>query len=233
VSSYLGAFLLGNAAILGNVCVLPLYPGLLAFLAGTMQNQNQNQNELQQGRVRGSGVLLGAMVLAGVLATMILLGFIMFAIGQSFSRILPWLLPLIYGVVLALGVAMLLGKNPFARLSTAQAPLVANPYAASFLYGGMLAPMTLPCTGPVIIGAFVLGVGSAAALGESLLYFLAFGLGFGWPLLVLPLIAVPAQRAITRWLAGNSQALERLAGALLVLIALFGIWIDIVPNLRG
>jgi cytochrome c-type biogenesis protein len=223
VSTYLGAFLLGNAAILGNVCVLPLYPGLIAFLAGTTE----------RGRVRQGGVLLGAAVLAGVLATMIALGFVLFALGQSFSRILPWLLPVIYGVVFALGLAMLLGKNPFARLATAHTPVVANPYAASFLYGGLLAPMTLPCTGPVIISAFVLGVGSVAALGESLLYFLAFGLGFGWPLLVLPLVAVPAQRGITRWLAGNAQVLGRLSGALLVAIAAFGLWVDILPNLRG
>jgi cytochrome c-type biogenesis protein len=223
VNTYLGAFLLGNAAILGNVCVLPLYPGLIAFLAGNMQHR----------RVRQGGVLLGAAVLAGVLATMIVLGFVLFTLGQSFSRVLPWLLPVIYGIVIALGIAMLLGKNPFARLATVHAPLLSNPYAASFLYGGLLAPMTLPCTGPVIIGAFVLGVGSAAALGESLLYFLAFGLGFGWPLLVLPLIAVPLQRGITRWLAGNAQALGRLAGALLLAIAAFGIWVDIVPNLRG
>lgn len=223
MSTYLGAFLLGNAAILGNVCVLPLYPGLLAFLAGNMQN----------GRVRGNGILLGAAVLAGVLATMIAFGFVMFAIGQSFSRILPWLLPLIYGIVLLLGIAMLLGRNLFAGLSTAHAPVVANPYAASFLYGGLLAPMTLPCTGPVIIGAFVLGVGSAAALGESLLYFLAFGFGFGWPLLVLPVVALPAQRGVTRWLAGNSQALGRLSGALLIGIAALGIWVDILPNLWG
>ena len=60
MSTYLGAFLLGNAAILGNVCVLPLYPGLIAFLAGTTE----------RGRVRQGGVLLGAAVLAGVLATM-------------------------------------------------------------------------------------------------------------------------------------------------------------------
>ena len=225
MNTYLGAFLLGNAAILGNVCVLPLYPGLIAFLAGTEQ--------VRHGRLRRGGVLLGAAVLAGVLATMIVLGFVLFALGQSFSRILPWLLPVIYGIVIALGIAMLLGKNPFARLATVQAPLLSNPYAASFLYGGLLAPMTLPCTGPVIIGAFVLGVGSAAALGESLLYFLAFGLGFGWPLLILPLIAVPLQRGITRWLAGNAQGLGRLAGALLLAIAAFGIWVDIVPNLRG
>jgi cytochrome c-type biogenesis protein len=223
VNVYLGAFLLGNAAILGNVCMLPLYPGLIAFLAGNMQH----------GRIRQGGVLLGASVLAGVLTVMIALGFGLFAVGQSFSRVLPWLLPLTYGLAFALGIAMLLGRNPFARLATAPTPMLANPYAAAFLYGGLLAPMTLPCTGPVIIGAFVLGVGSAAALGESLAYFLAFGLGFGWPLLVLPLVAMPVQRGITRWLAGNSQLLSRVAGVLLIAIAIFGLWVDVLPNVRG
>ena len=154
MNAYIGAFLLGNAAILGNVCVLPLYPGLIAFLAGTVQN----------GRFRHGGMLLGATVLAGVLVTMVAIGFIMFRIGQSFSQVLPWLLPVVYGLVLLLGIAMLLGRNPFAHLSTARAPVMSNPYLAAFAYGGMLAPMTLPCTGPVIISAFVLGVGSAAAL---------------------------------------------------------------------
>ena len=221
MSQYVGAFLLGNAAILGNVCLLPLYPGLIAFLAGNVQHD----------RVRRGGVLLGAAVLAGVLGTMLALGLVMFSLGQSFSRILPWLLPLIYGIVIVLGVAMLLGQNPFARLATAPTPLLANPYAAAVLYGGLLAPMTLPCTGPVIVGAFVLGVGSAAALGESLLYFLIFGLGFGWPLLVLPLVATPLQRGVTRWLAGNSRVLGRVAGALMLAIAAFGIWVDVLPNL--
>jgi hypothetical protein len=38
VSEYAGALLLGNAAILGNVYMLPLYPGLIAFLAGNIDN---------------------------------------------------------------------------------------------------------------------------------------------------------------------------------------------------
>ncbi len=223
MSQQLGAFLLGNAAILGNVCVLPLYPGLIAFLAGTMQS----------GRVRRGGVLLGAAVLAGVLVTMIALGLVMFTFQQSFSRVLPWLLPVVYGIVIALGLALILGRNPFARLAATPSPVLANPYAAAFLYGGLLAPMTLPCTGPVIVSAFVLGVGSASALAESLLYFLAFGFGFGWPLVVLPLVAAPAQRGVTRWLAGNSQALGRLSGVLMLAIAAFGIWVDVLPNLGG
>ncbi|MDQ3226564.1 MAG: hypothetical protein M3Q50_08045, partial [Chloroflexota bacterium] len=131
------------------------------------------------------------------------------------------------------GIAMVIGKNPFARLAAAPTPVLANPYAASFLYGGFLAPMTLPCTGPIILSAFVLGVGSTAALGESLLYFLVFGLGFGWPLVVLPLVAMPLQRGITRWLAGSAQALGRVAGALLIAIAVFGIWVDVLPNMQG
>lgn len=222
MSVYLGAFLLGNAAILGNVCVLPLYPGLIAFLAGN----------IEQGRLRGRGVLLGACVLAGVLLIMIALGFVLFVIGQSFSRILPWLLPLAYGLVFVLGVAMLAGKNPFARVAVVPAPVAANPYATALLYGGFMAPMTLPCTGPVIIGAFVLGAGSAAALGASLAYFLAFGLGFGWPLLVLPLAAMSMQRGMTRWLAGNAHLLGRVSGVLLIAIAFFGIWVDVLPNVR-
>lgn len=221
MESYLSAFLLGNAAILGNVCVLPLYPALIAFLAGTAR----------PGTACLAWAWLGATVLAGVLGTMTLLGFILYTLGQSFSRLLPWLLPAAYGLVMVLGIAMLVGRNPFARLAAAQPSLVANRYATAFLYGCLLAPMTLPCTGPVVIGAFVLGAGSAAALSDSLLFFLAFGLGFGWPLIALPLVAMPLQQAFTRWLTGNAHTLERLGGLLLVLIAAFGIWVDVIPNL--
>ncbi|MDQ3411099.1 MAG: hypothetical protein M3509_03175 [Chloroflexota bacterium] len=219
----MGAFLLGNAAILGNVCMLPLYPGLIAFLAGTTRTRG----------ARGGGVLIGAIVLAGVLVTMMGVGLIMFAIGRSFSQILPWLMPLTYGAAFVLGVAMILGRNPFTRLATARSPMLANPFAAAFVYGGFLAPMTLPCTGPIVMSVFVLGIGSATELGASLLYFLTFGAGFGWPLVALPLVAAPLQRGVTRGLAGNSRRLGSLAGALLIVIAAFGVWVDVVPNLNG
>ena len=141
--------------------------------------------------------------------------------------------PAIYGIVVALGVAMILGKNPFARLATARAPMLATPSAAAFLDGGLLAPMTLPCTGPVVIGAFASGARSAAAPGESLLSSPSFGVGFGRPLVALPLVAAPMPRGVTRRLARNSQALGRLAGALMPAIAAFGLWVDVLPDLEG
>ena len=47
--------------------------------------------------------------------------------------------------------------------------------------------MTLPCTEPLITSAFVLGAGSIVQLTDGLLYFLFFGLGFGRPLVLLPI----------------------------------------------
>ena len=55
-----GAFLLGNAAILTNVCLLPLYPGLIAFLAGNAGNE----------RTKRVTPWLGLMVLLGILSLM-------------------------------------------------------------------------------------------------------------------------------------------------------------------
>lgn len=221
MEQYLQAFVLGNGAILTNVCLLPLYPGLIAFLAGNAQ----------QSRSAGATKWLGLLVLAGVLTLMLALGALLYGLQQSFSSILPVLLPTIYGVVMLLGAIMLLGYNPFNRLATAQTPMLQNPYLGAFTYGLLLGPMTLPCAGPLVISAFLLGAGSVAHLTDSLLYFLAFGIGFGWPLVLLPLLTAPFQRHFTRWMTANYKLLTRFSGALLLVIGLFGIYAEVLPNL--
>lgn len=220
MSELLEAFVLGNGAILGNVCMLPLYPGLLAFLAG-------NANRERSGHAT---VWLGVLVLSGVLCLMLLVGLGLYMLKQSFSALLPILLPAVYGVVIVLGWFMLLGRNPFAHLSSMSAPVLSNPYASAFVYGLLLGPMTLPCTGPLVVSAFVLSAGSIGSLADGLLYFLAFGIGFGWPLILLPLLALPAQRQMTRWLAQQHQLLANISGVLLLGIGLFGIWTEVLPN---
>jgi cytochrome c-type biogenesis protein len=216
VGHILEAFVLGNASIVTNVCVLPLYPSMVAYLAA------------DTGRARRWSGALGVLVLAGVLTMMLVVGLALFLLRQTFGTILPWLLPLVYGGVIVLGVLLLLGHNPFARLATAQAPIFRSPFLTAFAYGLLLGPMTLPCVGPLVVSAFVLGAGSIATLADSLLYTLAFGLGFGWPLVALPLLAVPAQRHLTRWLAGRYGLLTRVAGLVLVGIGVFGVWSELL-----
>lgn len=220
MNELLGGFLLGNASILTNVCLLPLYPGLIAFLASSAP----------EGEARPLTYWLGLVVLAGVLTMMMGVGFALFSLQASFDAVLPWLLPLAYALIILLGLAMLLGYNPFNRLRSARAPIFKNPLVTAFSYGLMLGPMTLPCTGPIILSAFLLGAGSAAELSRGLAYFLAFGLGFGWPLVVLPLFALPLQRRATGWLTENYTLLIRISGVLLLGIGLFGFVTELIPQ---
>lgn len=221
MNELLQAFVLGNTAILTNVCMLPLYPGLIAFLAGTTSKESSH----------GATKLLGLVVLAGVLSLMMGVGWLLYTFQRSFGDILPILLPVIYAVVIIMGILMLSGRNPFARVGTVKTPVLRNPYAAAFAYGLLLGPMTLPCTGPLIVSAFLLGAGSAAGLASSLLYFLAFGLGFGWPLIILPLLAVSLQRRFTGWTVNNYRILTAISGVLLVVIGVAGIVFDLIPNI--
>lgn len=215
------AFLLGNGAILTNVCVLPLYPSLIAYMTANATNP-------QMARV---GRWLGVFVLAGVLTLMLVVGALLYWAQQSFGAIFPVLLPTIYGVVILLGLLMLFGYNPFGRMATVQTPVLRNPLAGAFVYGLLLGPMTLPCAGPVVVSAFLLGAGNLSMLRDSLLYFLAFGLGFGWPLVLLPLVAAPLQRRLTRWSTQHYGLLTRVTGVVLIAIGLFGIFADLLPNL--
>lgn len=215
-------FVLGNAAILTNACLLPLYPGLIAFLAG-----NTAGKEKQSSWATG---LLGVLVLAGILTTMIGVGVGLSLLSLQFGDVLPLLLPVIYLLVIGMGVLMLRGYNPFAKLQTSQAPMLRNRYLTAYVYGLFFGPMTLPCTGPIILSAVAIST-SSVDLASSFLYFLAFGLGFGWPLVVLPWFAMPLQRRVVGWLAQNHEALTRASGFLLVAVGVFGILTELLPQI--
>lgn len=222
MNEWLLAFTLGNAAILTNACMLPLYPGLIAFLAGNSGNE----------RSRSATGWLGALVLAGILSMMVLIGLIITVFSLSFGNLFSILLPVIYGLVILLGVLMLLGRNPFVGLQTARTPALKNPYVTAYVYGLFFGPMTLPCTGPIIVSAFTVGSG-AGDIAQGLAYFFFFGLGFGWPLVVLPMLALPFQRRIVSWLARQHHALNQASGALLIAVGIFGILTELVPQVRA
>ncbi len=218
----LTAFLLGNSAILTNACMLPLYPGLIAFMASNIESTTNRQR---------AAALLGVFVLLGILSMMLAIGLVLYLVRASFGSLLTILLPIVYVIVIVLGILMLAGRNPFARMATIQSPVTRNPLLRAYLYGLLLAPMTLPCTGPVVTSVFVLGAGSNSALIDGLLYFLAFGLGFGWPLVALPLLARALQKQVVGFLTRNHLFLERVSGILLVGIGIFGLFNEYLPNI--
>lgn len=221
MSEYVQAFVLGNAAIASNVCLLPLYPGLIAFLAG----------QAGEARTWRASAWLGVLVLLGVLTAMTAVAALAFALRQPLAAGLPYLLPAIYLTVIALALAMLAGRNPFGRLAGLRLPVLRSASASALVFGMLLGPMTLPCVGPLVVSVFLLGAGSISDLLGGFLYFASFGLGFGWPLVVLPWFALPIQRRATRALAHSATLVTRGAGLLLLAVGLYGFWKDVLPNL--
>jgi cytochrome c-type biogenesis protein len=195
-------------------CVLPLYPGFLAYLSGGQ--------EALAGRTYGR-YFLGFFVLAGVLTMMLALGLFIALLSVSVGRALSVVIPLADLLIVGLGVMLLLDRNPFKRLPQIQVPLLSHPYVNAFVYGLLYGPIALPCSGPLVVGIFALSLTAGEAISK-LGVFLWFGLGFGLPLLALSFLSGAAQHWITRQFAMRARLINLLGGLLLVGIGVYDLW---------
>ena len=192
-------------------CVLPLYPGFLAYLAS---------GRADHARAPATR-WLGLLVLAGVLTTMLALGALMALLAVSTGSVLRIVTPLADLVVIALGVMLLLGRDPFARLPTiATGATAGGPLRSAYVYGLLYGPIALPCSAPLLVAMFSLSLGVGGFV-EVLAFFLAFGLGFGVPLLVLSLLAYSTQLSLVGFLTRHHRLVSRASGALLVAVGAF------------
>ncbi|MEO5919142.1 MAG: cytochrome c biogenesis protein CcdA [Candidatus Limnocylindrales bacterium] len=190
-------------------CLLPLYPGFVAYLAAN--------SKALEGR-RGTG-LLGLIVLGGVLTMMTLIAVVLVIVAVPTSRLLAVATPIIDGLLILLGILLLAGRNPFERLPGATVPLVSNPYGRAYLYGLFLGPIALPCAGPFLISLLGISLGVADAAGK-MGTFLLFGLGFGLPLVLLSFLTGMRAQAIVRWIVLQHRRIEVGAGLLLIVVAI-------------
>ena len=190
-------------------CVLPLYPGFLAYLSGTAG--------VGQGRLR---YVMGLFVLAGVLTAMLALGALIALLSVSIGRVLAIVIPLAIVAITVLGILLLFNRNPFYRLPQVKVPLLRHPALNAYTYGLLYGPIAMPCSGPLVIAIFVYSF----TLGEALTQFWAFawfGLGFGLPLLAISLLSGALQRSLTRWFAMHSRAINFVGGLMLIGIAIY------------
>lgn len=188
-------------------CILPLYPGFLAYLSG--------QNELGRNKH-----LLGLFVLAGVLTMMLALGSLIALLAIPIGSALVYLLPFADLSIFLLGLLLLFDYNPFKRLPQIQAPILSHPYGNAYAYGLLYGPIALPCSGPMIVSIFALSF----TVGEAFTQFWAFlwfGLGLGIPLLILSFFSAVLQRRLTLLFAMHSRTINLIGGLLLIGVALY------------
>ena len=209
------SFVLGVLSM-ASPCVLPLYPGFLVYLGA--RAEAGSASALRR-------VALGGFVLLGVMSAMLALGLVIASLAIPIGTALAFVVPIADGVVLALGVALILDRNPFRRLPQVRGPALRHPFANAYLYGVLYGPLTLPCSGPLVVAIFA----ASATLGEAtdkLWVFLWFGLGFGLPLFLLAMLSTPLQRRVSTQLAIRGRLISRLGGVLLVGVALYDLRVN-------
>lgn len=188
-------------------CILPLYPGFLAYLSG-------------QANLGRKKYFLGLFVLSGVLTMMLVLGGIISLLTVPIGSVLVFILPLADLLILILGILLLFDKNPFKQLPQIQSPTLHHPFGNAYVYGLLYGPIALPCSGPMVVSIFALSFTVGEAFSQ-LWTFLWFGFGLGVPLLILSFLSAALQRQLTLFFTRHSRAVNFVGGLLLIGVAIY------------
>jgi cytochrome c-type biogenesis protein len=212
-------------------CVLPLYPGFLAYVTAPQPAASTTTG----GSVatRPPPALAAVLVWIGVVVGMVGIGALLAGLSVALGSVLRVIVPIVDVLLIALGVLLLVGRNPFARIpQLAPAALGrSGPIAGAFLYGLLFAPIALPCSGPFLIGIFVASLTLGDAL-RQLGFFAAFGVGFGLPLLALGLVGQVRARELAAAALRWERPLQLVLGAALIAIGAWDLWANL-PQVIG
>ncbi|POG55215.1 cytochrome c biogenesis protein CcdA [Haloferax marisrubri] len=217
-------FVLGVGTPLTAACALPLYPGFLAYLA--RQSSRASGESPSSDDSTGDGGLpiavLGGLVTAGAVSFMLVVGVVFSLLLEvSLTAVVEVVSPAAFVVLFVVSLALLFDAKVFARLPIIEPPETRHPALSAFAYGFFFGAIVLPCN-PGFIALFFARVPVLFdTAAESLLGFLAFGLGIGAPLLVFALVSERYSRRATRWFARHTTAINRVTGAVMLVVSAY------------
>ncbi len=218
-------------------CVVPLVPGYLSYLAGTVGGEMSYEGDLgpRVGRRRQWAVVLAAVLfvlgftVVFLLATVTVFG----AIGALALR--AELLMRLGGVVTILMGLVFLGLVPGLQRDTRMVPKRWTTWLGAPLLGGIFALGWTPCLGPTLTAIVSVSLGTegmTAARGVVLI--VGYCLGLGLPFILLALGSGVALRGVG-WLRRHTRAIQVLGGVLMVLVGVAlvsGVWAEFVNWVR-
>lgn len=210
IESWILSFLAGLYTPLGAMCVLPLYPGFLAFLAG----------RTAQGR-KASTLILGIAVTAGVIGALLLFGLIfVYLLQASTGIIIGYLGPVVYGILALMSLGMILGIDIGRIFPSFHSPETKTPWITALLFGAFFGLVALPCNPASIILLFALSTTTADFIA-NFINFVIFGVGMATPLLILSALSVDANKRVVWILTNYHGIINRLAGVIMLGVSLY------------
>lgn len=221
-ASLLPAMLIALAAGLLSFlspCVLPVVPPYLAYMGGVSVGDMDSGADVGR-RARRRVMLAAAFFVLGLSTVFLLLGFAFSTIGRLFLSVQEWFLYGAGAVIIVFGLHFL-GVFRIGFLDR-EARLDAGDQGGSamgaFVLGLAFAFGWTPCLGP-ILGAILGLAASEGDVARGTVLLAAYAAGLGVPFLLVAAF-FPRLKGVMAWMKRHMGAVEKVSGALLVLVGL-------------
>ena len=140
---------------------------------------------------------------------------------ESIGRVVTDVSPIAFVVLAVVGAVLLVNPKGFSRLPSFEPPQTRYPSATAFAYGFFFGAVVIPCNPGTIALFFARSPVLYDTHVESMLGFLAFGLGIGAPLLAFAVVSESFGRRVTGVLARYSNPINRAVGAVLLGVSVY------------
>lgn len=213
------AFLAGVYAPVGSPCVIPLFPGFLAFLAGGGGGSGRKYSLFS----------LGMVVAAGVLISMLAFGVLFVTLVQiSLARFLSIISPVAFLVLAVFSIILILDLDLSRLTGGVSLPRTGKPLLDAFLLGLFFGIIILPCNAVAVVALIAIGT-TTTGLFANLGSFLSFGIGMSLPLLVFAGISEARNREILAWLSRHRRIINIVAGVVMLAVSLYYLLVVFFP----
>lgn len=211
------SFILGLLTPLTAVCVLPLYPGFLAYLSNQVSGKGSDKKNL---------VMFGIIITFGVILFMVLMGLLFTTFLEiSLNKVIRIISPFAFIILIAISLLLIFDFDIGKFFPRAQVPAAKNPLVNAFVYGFFFGAIVVPCN-PLFIAALFTKTINSMNFVLNMLNFLVFGIGIGSPLIVFSAISAAKSVAIINFLTGYKRRINFVAGILMLVLSLYFLIFD-------
>jgi cytochrome c-type biogenesis protein len=211
IEDYIASFVLGLLTPLGAVCVLPLYPAFLAYLSN-----------LGNGKVdKKTYGMFGLLITMGVIGFMFVLGLLFTTILQiSLTNVIGIISPIAFGVLGVISLFLIFDFDFGRFFPRVKIPRSNNPRVSALLYGFFFGAIVIPCN-PAFISVFFARAFLVTDFFGSMMNFISFGFGLGFPLLLFSLVSISWSQKVIGFLNRNKRVINVVAGLMMLGISIY------------